>query len=42
MSRIDTVCRVEQAPAGGLLDESVEDIIHYQFKIGEKPINCVS
>ncbi len=29
-------------PAGGLLDEAVEDIIHHQFKISEKPINSVS
>jgi len=40
--RIDGVRGVEQAAAGGLLDEPVEDIVDNVFEIGEKPINRVS
>jgi hypothetical protein len=40
--RIDRVCRVEQAPIGGLLDESLEDIVDDVFETGEKPVNRVS
>jgi len=42
MSRIDGVRGVEQAAGGGLLDESVEDIVNDVFEISKKPINGVS
>ena len=42
MCRIDGVRRVEQAAGGGLLDESVEDIVNNVFEVGEKAINRVS
>ncbi len=42
MGRIDRVRGVEQATDGGLLDESVEDIVDNVFEVGEKPVNRVS
>ncbi|SDE03741.1 hypothetical protein SAMN05192552_11111 [Natrinema hispanicum] len=42
MRRIDGVRRVEQAAGGGLLDESLEDIVDDVFEVGKKPINRVS
>jgi hypothetical protein len=42
VGRIDGICQVEQAADGGLLDESVEDIIDDVFEVGENPVNRVS
>jgi hypothetical protein len=42
VGRIDRVRQVEQAADGGLLDESVEDIVNNVFEVGEKPVNRVS
>ena len=42
MGRIDGVRGVEQAAGGGLLDESVEDIVDNVFEVGEKAVNRVS
>ena len=42
VGRIDGVRGVEQAASGGLLDESVEDIVDNVFEVGEKAINRVS
>ena len=42
MSRVDGVRGVDQAAGGGLLEESVEDIVNDVFEISEKPINSVS
>ena len=42
VGRIDRVRGVEQAAGGGLLGESVEDIVDNVFEIGEKAINSVS
>jgi hypothetical protein len=42
VSRIDGVGQVEQAAGGGLLDESVEEIVDDVFEIGERPVNRVS
>jgi hypothetical protein len=36
VGRIDRVRGVEQAAGGGLLDESVEDIVDNVFEIGEE------
>ena len=40
--RIDGVRGVEQAAGGGLLDESLEDIVDNVFEVSEKPVNGVS
>ena len=42
MSRVDGARGVEQAAGGGLLDESVEDIVNDVFEVGEKPVNGIS
>ena len=42
VGRIDGVRGVEQAANGGLLDESIEDILNDVFKISKKPVNSVS
>ena len=42
VGRIDRVRRIKQAAGGGLLNESVEDIVDSVFEIGEKAINSVS
>ena len=41
VGRIDGVRGVKQAAGGGLLDESVENIVNDLFEIGEKPVNSV-
>ena len=41
MSRINGVRQAEQAAGGGLLDQSVEDIVNEVFEISEKPVNGV-
>jgi len=42
VGRIDAVGQVEQAATGGLLDESVEDVVNNLFEVGEKAIDRVS
>jgi hypothetical protein len=42
VGQIDRVRGVKQAAGGGLLDESVEDIVNNVFEFGEKAINRVS
>ena len=42
VGRIDAIGQVEQAAAGGLLDEVVEDLVDDVFEVGEKAIDRVS
>ena len=42
INRGHTVRQVEQAAAGGLLDEPPEDIVNNMFEVGEKAIDRVS
>jgi len=42
VGRVDGVSGVEQAASGGLLDESVEDMINDVFEISKKSVNGVS
>ena len=41
MSRIDSIGRVEQAAARGLLDEMIERIVNDVFEVGEEAIDRV-
>lgn len=42
VGRIDTISHVEQATAGGLLDEVVEHLINDVFELSEKAIDRIS
>jgi len=42
IGRIDAVGQLEQAAAGGLLDEMVEYLVNDVFEVGEKAIDRVS
>ena len=42
VGRIDAVGQVEQAAAGGLLDEVIEDLVDDVFEVSEKAIDRVA